>query len=73
MDNFQKTLIFCGLDYLLKDNDNDDIIETKQFHQYILILYLMIHYFPYRNIHLTIHVNSIQQRGANFLFKNANN
>jgi hypothetical protein len=29
MDNFQKTLILCGLDYLLEDNDDDDIIKTK--------------------------------------------
>jgi hypothetical protein len=33
----------------------------------------MIHHFPYRNIHLIIHVNSIQQRSADFLFENANN
>jgi hypothetical protein len=72
MDNFQKTLILCSLDYLLKDND-DDIIETKRFHQHIFVLYLMIHHSPYRNIHLTIHVNSIQQRSADFLFENTNN
>jgi hypothetical protein len=38
MDNFQKTLILCGLDHLLENNDNDNIIETKQFHQHILAL-----------------------------------
>jgi hypothetical protein len=58
---------------LLEINDNDDIIEIKQFHQHILALYLMIHHFPYHNIHPTIHVNSIQQRGADFLFENADN
>jgi hypothetical protein len=49
------------------------IIETERFHQHILILYLIIHYFLYRNIHPTIHVNSIQQGSADFLFENANN
>jgi hypothetical protein len=73
MDNFWKTLILCSLNYLLKDNDNNNIIETKQFHQYLLVLYLMIHHFLYHNIHPTIYVNSIQQRGADFLFENANN
>jgi hypothetical protein len=33
----------------------------------------MIHHSSYHNIHPTIHVNSIQQRGADFLFENANN
>jgi hypothetical protein len=33
----------------------------------------MIHHFPYCNIYPIIHVNSIQQRGADFLFENANN
>jgi hypothetical protein len=33
----------------------------------------MIYHFPYRNIHPTIHVNSIQQRSVDFLFENANN
>jgi hypothetical protein len=73
MDNFWKTLILCGLDYLLKDNDDDDIIETKRFHQYILALYLMIHHSPYRKFHLTIHVNSIQQGSTDFLFENVDN
>jgi hypothetical protein len=71
MDNFQKTIILCSLDYLLENNDNDDIIEIKRFYQHILALYLMIHHFPYRNIHLTIHMNSIQQGSADFLFENA--
>jgi hypothetical protein len=72
MDNFRKTLILCNLDYLLEDDDDDDnIIETEQYHQHILALYLMIHQSPYRNIHLTIHVNSIQQGGADFLLENA--
>jgi hypothetical protein len=57
MDNFQKTLIFCGLDYLLEDDDDNDIIETERYHQHILALYLMIHHSPYRNIHPIIHVN----------------
>jgi hypothetical protein len=73
MDNFWKTLIFCGFDYLLENNDDNDIIETKRFYQHIFALYLMIHHSPYHNIHPTIHVNSIQQRNANFLFENANN
>jgi hypothetical protein len=73
MDNFQKILILCSLDYLLENNDDDDIIKTKQFHQHILVLYLMIHHFPYHNIYSTIYVNSIQQGNANFLFENANN
>jgi hypothetical protein len=73
MDNFRKTLILCGLDYLLEDNDDDDIIKTKRFHQHILALYLMIHHSPYRNIHPTIHVNSIQQGSADYLFENVNN
>jgi hypothetical protein len=30
----------------------------------------MIHHSPYRNIHLTIHMNSIQQRSVDFLFEN---
>jgi hypothetical protein len=72
MDNYQKTLIFCGLNYLLKDND-DNNIETKRFHQYILALYLIIHYSPYRNIHSTIHMNNIQQGNADFLFENIDN
>jgi hypothetical protein len=72
MDNFQKKLILCGLDYLLKDNDNDNIIKTKQFHQYILALYLMIHHSPYHNIHFTIYMNGIQQKSVDFLFENAN-
>jgi hypothetical protein len=57
----------------LEDNNDNDIIKTKRFHQYILILYLIIHYSLYCNIHLTIHVNSIQQGSADFLFENANN
>jgi hypothetical protein len=32
----------------------------------------MIHHFLYYNIHPIIHVNSIQQRGADFFFENAN-
>jgi hypothetical protein len=71
MDNFRKTLILCCLDYLLEDNDDDDIIETERYHQHIFALYLMIHHSPYRNIHPTIHVNCIQQRGDDFLFENA--
>jgi hypothetical protein len=45
----------------------------KQFYQHIFVLYLMIHHFPYHNIHPTIYINNIQQRSTNFLFKNANN
>jgi hypothetical protein len=70
MDNYRKILILCILDYLIKDND-DNIIEIKRYHQYILALYSMIHHSPYRNIHPTIHVNCIQQGGADFLFENA--
>jgi hypothetical protein len=33
----------------------------------------MIHHSPYRNIHPTIHVNSIQQGSADFLFENVDN
>jgi hypothetical protein len=58
---------------LLKNNNNNNIIETEQFHQYIFALYLMIHHSPYCNIHFIIHVNSIQQKSADFLFENVNN